>query len=72
MLKLFCENYHHWREALQDYLGMGPGEVKVALIKLFYGAKPATDIPFLRKLCSEVQSAAKDIVRHPSCSRFAK
>ena len=68
MLNKFTENYQAWRQAIADYEDISLADAKVELIKIFYGGKPTREIPFLLKLCDEVQKAAEVLLRHPSSS----
>ena len=52
----------HGKISLQD--------AKQELIRIFYGGRPTTDIPFMRKLCDEVHKASIAILQHPSSSRW--
>ncbi|CAE7447303.1 unnamed protein product, partial [Symbiodinium sp. CCMP2456] len=68
MLNKFTENYQAWRQAIADYEDISLSDAKVELIRIFYGGKPTREIPFLLKLCDEVQKAAEVLLRHPSSS----
>jgi hypothetical protein len=62
MLHRYCANFNDWRAVLQAYSATSADEAKVSLTKLFYGGKPGCDIPFLRKLCAEIQTGVQKIL----------
>ena len=66
ILALFIKHYQAWRYCVADYMDVSVGQAKTELIRIFYGGKPSCEIPFLMKLCAEVQTAALSIVHHPS------
>lgn len=66
MLTRFCQHFKAWRSALASYLEITLDEAKTHLIRIFYGGNPTQDIPWLRKLGHEVQTAASLILKHPS------
>lgn len=70
MLRLFCENYRQWREALAAYMNAEVDVAKTELIRIFYGGQPRSDIPWMRKLAAEVQTAANLVLKHPSSFRW--
>ena len=49
-LKRYCDHYGRWREALADYAGWSVDDSKAEITKLFYGARPTTELPFLMQL----------------------
>ncbi|CAE7684556.1 unnamed protein product, partial [Symbiodinium necroappetens] len=51
MLKLFVERHKAWHSCLQEYTEVSAEDDKLELIRIFYGGKPSTEIPFLLKLC---------------------
>ena len=72
MFTRFCVHFASWRQALKEYCTRSDTEVKVDLIKLFYGARPINDLlPFMRKLCAEVRAAAAALVAHPASACFS-
>ncbi|CAE7791620.1 unnamed protein product [Symbiodinium sp. CCMP2592] len=70
MLSRFIKNYKSWRQCIADYMDISLDDAKVERIRLFYGGKPTCSIPFLLKLCSEIQLAAQVIVHHESSRRW--
>lgn len=71
MLRLFCENYRKWRAVLSSYMKMDVQSAKTEFIRIFYGGQPRCDIPWLRKLAAEAQTAATMILQHPSSSQWS-
>ena len=61
MLNKFTENYQAWRQAIADYEDISLADAKVELIRIFYGGKPTREIPFLLKVCDEVQKSGGSI-----------
>ena len=49
-LERYCGNYVSWRNALAEYTGWGVEDAKIEIAKIFYGARPATELPFLAQL----------------------
>ena len=70
MLSRFIKNHKSWRQCVADYMDIALEDAKVELIRLFYGGKPSCDIPFLVKLCTEIQDAAQAIVQRESSRRW--
>lgn len=57
-----------WRYFLASHSGVPLEEGKLMLTKLSYGAKPRTDIPFIRKFAHQMQDAAEAILQSPECA----
>ena len=49
-LERYCANYVRWRKAIGFYMGFSDDEAKIELTKVFYGARPSAELPFLMKL----------------------
>ncbi|CAE7307333.1 unnamed protein product [Symbiodinium sp. CCMP2592] len=71
MLNLFVENFQAWRKCLAEYMEAPMDVAKTELIRIFYGGKPTVEIPFLLKLCAEVQQAATVLLQHPESMEFS-
>ena len=61
MIKMYCNNYPEWREAISEYLLTNEVDAKKGLLRLFYGGLPACDLPFLRTMRAEIEQAV-DII----------
>lgn len=70
LLNMFCENYQAWRQVVAKYLEIDIKQAKVELIRIFYGGNPRCDIPWVRKLAHEVQTAATSILGHETSSKW--
>ena len=70
MLSRFIKNYKSWHQCAADYMNITLEDAKVELIRLFYGGNLSCDIPFLVKLCTEIQDAARATVQHESSRRW--
>ena len=57
MLDKFTDYPNEWRRCLAI------ADAKVELIRIFYGGRPKFEIPFLLKICDEVQKAATALLR---------
>ena len=55
VLKLYCENYKNWRQALADYFCIDAKEAKKQILSLFYGGRPRADLPFLWTLKQDIE-----------------
>ncbi|CAE7706700.1 unnamed protein product [Symbiodinium sp. CCMP2592] len=71
MLNKVVQFYKQWRESLAQYSECTVGEAKVELIRIFYGGRPSVEIPYLLKLCDEVQRAAMLLLKMPTARVFA-
>ncbi|CAK0861635.1 unnamed protein product, partial [Prorocentrum cordatum] len=69
MIHKFCVDYKKWREAVAMCLEVSADESKVELIKLFYGARPATQLPWLLKLSNEIVDGTHLLL---GCAEFAE
>ncbi|CAE8688578.1 unnamed protein product, partial [Polarella glacialis] len=70
LLTKFTDHYQDWRQFLSDYTKEPVREAKTMMIKLFYGAQPAVDLPHIRKLSAEVYAAADALLSHPANSKW--
>ena len=46
----YCSNYPLWRKAVAEYAGISIEASKLELTKVFYGARPFCELPFLMQL----------------------
>ena len=70
MLARVCRFYKQWRSALSQYLGVPVEEAKVEIIKIFYGARPVAQVPWLLKLCSEVKDGVAAVLAHAEFAAY--
>ena len=56
---------------MANYMERSVDKAKTELIRIFYGRKPSVQIPFLLKLCAEVQQAATALLSHPSAAQWS-
>ncbi|CAK0791298.1 unnamed protein product, partial [Prorocentrum cordatum] len=70
MLARVCRFYKQWRSALSQYLGVPVEEAKVEIIKIFYGARPVAQVPWLLKLCSEVKDVVAAVLAHAEFAAY--
>lgn len=70
MLPLLCQYYKEWRSAIAEYFDTDIASAKVEIIKIFFGSKPEYDMPFLRKLATEVQAIARELLQLPEFAHY--
>ena len=66
MLDRFVAHYKDWRSCIAEYCRIDMEDAKTEIIRIFYGGKPSVEIPFLIKLCDEVQQAAHLLLQQPT------
>ena len=71
MLEKFCSHFQAWRSALSAYCNISTEAAKKEIIRIFYGGNPRNDIPWLRKLGQEVQSASSAILSHHTMEQWS-
>ena len=49
-LERYCAHYKRWRQALAEYLGAPIKVAKIEITKIFYGSRPAAELPFLTQM----------------------
>lgn len=72
MLNLFRVHYKAWRAAVSEYADLDMAAGKVELTKLFYGATPCAEVPFLLKLCVEIREAVNRMSRQKCFENVAR
>ena len=62
-------HYKNWRSAVAAcYNFEDLDDAKMALVKLGYGARPVSDVPFLRAFAAQMSAAATEILGAPDCA----
>ena len=70
MVDRLCIYYRQWRAALAAHLGVSRDEAKVEIIKMFYGARPAVQLPWLLQLSSEVRDGVSVVLADPAYATY--
>ena len=65
LIQKFCAKYKQWREGIAAYLSISFADEKVELIKLFYGARPTIQLPWILVVSSEIVDASNLLLACP-------